>query len=295
MQPFRFSRTAEIMALFRAMESVRPTGEALFRDPFAAGFISPPLRRVVRCARVRFLGVLLRMLIDRLWPGARTSGIARTRLIDDWIAEGVANGCCQAVILGAGFDSRPWRLPALSGLPVFETDYPSTSAQKSACIAALGADPSRVVSVPLDFDRDLLADRLAAAGFDKSKVTIAVWEGVTNYLTENAVLSVLAWAGTLASGSRLVFTYIHRDVFSNPANFQGAARIMLAVSSAGEPWTFGMLPESVPGCLASFGLRIVEDVAADGYRARYFGKKARSMSGYEFYRAALALAGPADA
>ena len=39
-------------------------------------------------------------------PGARTSGAARTRLIDDWVREALAAGVEQFVILGAGFDCR---------------------------------------------------------------------------------------------------------------------------------------------------------------------------------------------
>jgi methyltransferase (TIGR00027 family) len=294
MQPGRFSRTAEFMALFRALESERPA-EALFRDAFAVGFISPSLRRLVRCSATPIVGWLLCRFIDNRWPGARTSGVARTRLIDDWVAEGVANDCRQIVVLGAGFDSRAWRLPGLSGLPVFEVDHPATAAEKSARITALGADPSRVVSVSLDFDRDRLSDHLAASGFDAKKVTTVIWEGVTNYLTEKAVFSVLAWMGTLAPGSRLAFTYIDRGVLTEPTSFKGAANVLLAVSSAGEPWTFGFMPESLPHDLARFGLRLVEDLGADDYRARYFGKKARTMRGYAFYRAALVVVANADA
>jgi methyltransferase (TIGR00027 family) len=294
-QPGRFSRTAEFMALFRALESAQPAGKALFRDPFAQGFIDPALAQLVRWSAVPIAGLLLRTFLDRFWPGARTSGVARTRLIDDWVADAIANGSRQVVVLGAGFDSRAWRLPELSGLPVFEVDHPSTAAEKSARLQALGADPSRVVSVAVDFDRDRLPERLAAAGFDYSKVTFIVWEGVTNYLTENAVLSVFAWAGTLAEESRLAFTYIHRRVLTDPTSFEGAARIMLAVSSVGEPWTFGLCPETIARSLMPFGLQLIEDLGADDYRARYFRKKAAKMHGYAFYRAALAVVRRSDA
>ena len=295
MQPGHFSRTAEFMALFRALESAQPAEKALFCDPYAAGFISPPLRRLVRWSAIPIVGWTLRTFADRLWPGARTSGVARTRLIDDWVAQGVANGCRQIVVLGAGFDSRAWRLPGLSGLSVFEVDHPATAAEKSRRIKTVGADLSRVVSVTLDFDRDRLPDHLAAAGFDERKVSTVNWEGVTNYLTEEAVFSVFAWVGRLAPGSRLAFTYIDRGVLTNPASFEGAANILLAVSSAGEPWTFGLVPESVRRRLAPFGLRLIEDLGADDYRARYFGKLASKMRGYGFYRAALVVVGDTDA
>ncbi len=276
------------MALFRALESVQPEGRRLFHDPFAAMFVSTPLRQVVRWAAMPILGPLLRRVIDRFWPGACSSGVARTRLIDDWIAASIRMGSQQVAVLGAGFDSRAWRMPVLAGLPIFEVDHAATAAEKRRRIATVACERSRVVSVALDFDRDQLPDALAAAGFDPTRHTTVVWEGVTNYLTADAVRSVLAWVGTLAAGSRLIFTYVHRGVLTDPAGFEGAAKILLAVASAGEPWTFGFAPEALPQCLEAHGLRLVEDFGADDYRARYFGANACRMRGYAFYRAALA-------
>jgi methyltransferase (TIGR00027 family) len=288
MRPGQSSRTAEFMALFRALESAQPEGRRLFHDPFASTFVSAPLQQVVRWSTMPILGPLLRQIIDRFWPGARSSGVARTRLIDDWIAASIANGSQQLVVLGAGFDSRAWRMPVLAGLPIFEVDHAATAAEKHRRIAAVAAERSRVVSVALDFDRDQLPDALAAAGFDPKQRTTVVWEGVTNYLTADAVRSVLAWVGTLAAGSNLIFTYVHRGVLADPTSFEGAAKILLAVASAGEPWTFGFVPETLSRCLRAHGLRLVEDLGADDYRARYFGANARRMRGYAFYRAVLA-------
>jgi methyltransferase (TIGR00027 family) len=198
-------------------------------------------------------------------------------------------------VLGAGFDSRAWRLPILAKLPVFELDHAATAAERRRRIAALAADRSGVISIAIDFDRGQLPEVLSAAGFDPRIVTTVVWEGVTNYLTADAVASALSWVGTLASGSTLIFTYIHRDVLADPARFEGARNILMAVASAGEPWTFGMAPEALPRCLHSRGLRLLEDLGADDYRARYFGPKAHKMRGYSFYRTALATVASTDA
>jgi len=116
-----------------------------------------------------------------------------------------------------------------------------------------------------------------------------VWEGVTNYLTADAVRSVFTWVGSLAAGSNLIFTYVHRGMLADPSSFEGAQKILLAVASAGEPWTFGFLPEALPRCLQAHGWRLVGDLGANDYRTRYFGPKARRMRGYAFYRAALAI------
>ena len=295
MRPGQFSRTAEFMALFRALESAQPEGRRLFHDPFAAMFVRAPLRHVVQWSAVPIVGPLLPQIIDRFWPGARSSGIARTRLIDDWVAASITNGSQQFVVLGAGFDSRAWRMPVLAGLPIFEADRAATAAEKHRRAALGAAERSDVVSVALDFDRDQLPDALAAAGFDPRRRATVVWEGVTNYLTVEAVRSVLAWVGNLAAGSTLIFTYVHRGVLADPTSFEGAEKILRVVASAGEPWTFGFVPETLPRCLQAHGLRLVEDLSADDYRARYFGPTAHGMRGYAFNRAALATVVGGDA
>jgi methyltransferase (TIGR00027 family) len=287
-RPGQFSRTAEFMALFRALESAQSAHRRLFHDPFATLFLSASLRRMVQCSAMPILGPALQQIIDHSWPGARSSGVARTRLIDDWIEASIANGSQQLVILGAGFDSRAWRMPVLAGLPIFELDHAATATKKRRVAAAVAAERLNIVSITLDFDRDRLPDALAAAGFDPKRCSTVVWEGVTNYLTGDTVRSVLAWVGNLAAGSTLIFTYVHRGVIADPTSFEGAERILRTVANAGEPWTFGFLPETLPRCLQAHGLRLVEDLGADDYRSRYFGPKARRMRGYAFYCAAFA-------
>jgi methyltransferase (TIGR00027 family) len=245
-QPGLSSRTAEFMALFRALESMQSERRRLFYDPFAALFLSASLRRIAQCSAMPILGPLLPQIIDHFWPGARSSGVARTRLIDDWVEASMANGSQQLVMLGAGFDSRAWRMPVLAGLPIFEVDHPATAAKKRRLVAAVAAERPDLISVTLDFDRDRLPDALAAAGFDSRRRSTVVWEGVTNYLRADAVRSVFAWVGTLAAGSTLIFTYVHRGVIADPTSFEGAERILRTVANAGEPWTFGFVPETLP-------------------------------------------------
>jgi O-methyltransferase involved in polyketide biosynthesis len=83
MRPNQASQTAEYMALFRALESAQPPSHRLFDDPYARNFLRPSLRFTADLARIPFVGDLIPWIIDRRWPGARTSGVARTKLIDD--------------------------------------------------------------------------------------------------------------------------------------------------------------------------------------------------------------------
>src|SRR5262249_59412534 len=98
------------MALFRALETAEPPDRRLFADPFAAAFLSPVGRLVSGVARFGFARRMIVQVVDRIWPGARTSAIARTRLIDDALRRAIGDGAAQIVLLGAGFDSRAYRL-----------------------------------------------------------------------------------------------------------------------------------------------------------------------------------------
>ena len=227
MQPDRFSRTAQAMALFRALESAGPASTRLLSDDLAATVLPGWMRWIVTLSRFPLLGSSIAGIVDRRWPGARTSGVARTRLIDDWVTAAVGRAARQVVVLGAGFDSRVWRLPALSSLPVFEVDHPATSREKRQRLLAAGLDPSRIVQVPIDFDCDSLAETLARSGFDVRLRAAVIWEGVTNYLTADAVDGIFRWMSGLASGSTLAFTYVHAGVLRDPRAFEGAERIRL--------------------------------------------------------------------
>jgi len=280
------------MALFRALESVGPSRARLFHDPFAISFLRPPLRAVVAASRIPVLGRLIPWLIDRRWPGARSSGVARTRLIDDDLTDAVRRGTRQVVILGAGFDCRAYRLPGLHGVRVFEVDHPQTQAAKQIwCKRRFGQPPATVAFAAVDFDRQSLAEGLTAAGFDAAAPTFFVWEGVTNYLSEPAVDSTLRFIGSTAPGSQVLFTYVHRGLIDGTGSFPGTERLTRTLRQVGERWTFGFEPGEVPAYLAARGLRLIEDIGAQEYRARYLPGGA-SITGYEFYRAALAETGP---
>jgi O-methyltransferase involved in polyketide biosynthesis len=88
MEPNTASRTAEYMAFYRAMESARPRRKRLFTDPFAIHFLRPSLRRAAVLSRIPYLAAAVAWYADRHAPGARTSAIARTRLIDDVVSQG---------------------------------------------------------------------------------------------------------------------------------------------------------------------------------------------------------------
>src|SRR5271154_2253291 len=195
------------MAFFRALESQRPPRQRLFNDPCAACFLSPRFRRALRIASIPVLSRAIPWLADIIIPGARSSGIARTRWIDDALVAALAKGVRQVVILGAGFDCRAFRIPELRAARIFEVDHPQTFATKRAQLAEfIEREPANVTFVQIDFNCQSLEEVLRQAGFDTSQRSIFLWEGVTNYPTAEAVTSVLRFVASCAAGTELIFT-----------------------------------------------------------------------------------------
>jgi methyltransferase (TIGR00027 family) len=285
------SRTAEYMALFRALESCRrPASARLFVDPYAARLLRWPLSAAARLAALPLLGGAVARLVDRRAPGARSSAVARTRLIDDAIEAALRGAIRQLVLLGAGFDCRAHRLP-LGGTRVFEIDHPATLAAKRARLAALGSGGTAVSYVAADFNRASITDVLASAGIDRTAPALFLWEGVTNYLTAAAVDATLRAIAATAPGSRLLFTYVDRAALDGSGGYDDAADRQRLVTALGEPWTFGLDPAEVRAYLAARGLTLLDDQSACTYRARYWGADGPHQRGYAFYHVVQAAVG----
>jgi len=275
------SKTAEYVAMYRALETSERRRAPLFRDPLAAAFLTGVPKLALVLARIRGLRGALEWYSDQRAPGARTSAIGRTRFIDDVVQREVGRGTAQIVVLGAGYDCRAHRLPELGAATVFEVDRADTQAVKRRRIADAGkgagkgarATGAEVRYVPVDFTVDDVTERLTAAGFRADRPTLFLWEGVTNYLDEAAVAGVLTMVGKALAGSAIVFTYIHRGVIDGSVRFPGGDKLVASVRALGEPWRFGLALE--------------EDLGADDYRRRYLGDDAR-LRGYAFYRIAVA-------
>jgi methyltransferase (TIGR00027 family) len=283
------------MALFRAIESSRPADQRLFEDRFAPLFLRPVLRFLSAINRWVVLGPVVPWYINSRWPGAMSAGIARTRYIDDLLLRSLAEGVDQIVILGSGFDCRAYRIPGIERTRVFEVDEPNTlDAKRRRLQSVYSILPPHVTFIATDFNQRQLEAAMVQGGYNSTRRTFFIWEGVTNYLTEPAVDSTLRWFGTAAPGSRVVFTYVHRLVLEKPEMFIGADKVCRDLKRTGEPWTFGLAPEEVPTFLAERGLVLVDDCGANDFRSLYFDQTRRQSSGYEFYRIAQAVVAPAS-
>lgn len=279
------SRTAQYMALFRALETTRPKDQRLFTDPFATWFLDGGLRTGVWLCRIPGWRAIAESIIRRKIPGALSSGIARTKYIDDLLQRAVRDGAQQVFILGAGFDTRGLRLPFLEQVKVVEIDHPNTAAYKLAKLRAHKI-PARVFYYQIDFNKQSLDQLGALNNFDFTLPTAIIWEGVTNYLNKEAIDSTFAFLRRFAPGSAVIFTYVHQQILDDPAAFYGGEKLLQDVAGLEEQWTFGFDPAALPAYLESFDFKLEEDLGAAEYRERYLPE--RGEQGYEFYRVAYA-------
>ena len=211
-------------------------------------------------------------------------------MIDDAVQRALARGLDQLVLLGAGYDSRAYRLPGVRELRVFEVDHPATQTIKRRVIAALfGELPTHVRFVPIDFDREELGVAMTAAGLAGGLRTYTVWEGVLAYLTPEAVDATLRWASTISGpGSELAFTYVHRGLLDGTHRFPHARPWVKSVRAAGEPFVFGLDPRTLDTFLAQRGWRLLEDLSTTEALAQHARDVRRVPSFYRIARAEAA-------
>jgi methyltransferase (TIGR00027 family) len=232
-----------------------------------------------------------RMLIaatEKKLRGGWASFLCRKRYIDDQLVNTVAKGIDAVVILGAGSDTRAYRMPELVGIPIGEVDLPTNIARKAAALRrGFGRVPPGVTLLPVDFETDNLAELLDHEGFNAGARTVYVWEAVTQYLTEPAVRQTMDYLGGAATGSGLVFTFVRKD-FLDGQPMYGAEPAYQDFVVKQRLWKFGVYPEEVEGFLAEFGWRECEQVGPDEYADRNLEPAGRTLTASEIERAVYA-------
>lgn len=194
------------VAYARGAASARPmTAPALHDEAVASSLLPAALRPLVprgrvgqTVARVAMLG-----LVDHI--ALRTAAIDAT--LEEWLGRHPSG---QLVILGAGLDTRAYRLPALASTRVFEVDHPASQATKLAGTRTLSPVCRQLEHVAADFVKDDLDVRLAERGHDRTIPTAWILEGLTMYLPETVTRDLLSVAARRsAGGSMVAMTYIH--------------------------------------------------------------------------------------
>ncbi len=278
METGKASYSAIVVASMRALEALRPPEERVCYDPFARSFLGDGTRTL---GRNGIINRLIHWYLEYRAPGMQAGIAARTRYIDDLVLQEVANGITQLVILGAGYDSRALRLEPLKNIRVFEVDFPDTQAHKLSKLAELKVlSTEHITHVPIDFNTQNLGDVLNTAGYAMDKKTLFIWEGVTMYLSADAVDENLAFIATNnALGSSVYFDYFMKSVMDGTCLLPEsvALRKMSSFNSDGvERFTYTIDEKTIPQFLAQRGFRLVEEMRGETLHQRYFlGKNAK--------------------
>ncbi len=139
--------------------------------------------------------------------------------------------------------------------------------------------PSTLTFAPVDFEREALADGLAAAGFDAAQQTFFTWLGVVPYLTEQAVFSTLGFIARLPGRAHVVFDYSNPPALDRGEDEFAAGRQQLAarVASLGEAFQSRFETTALHDKLAALGFGEVEDLGPAAIRERYFANRGGSV------------------
>src|ERR671917_230893 len=264
------STTAEGMALVRAIEASRPPDKRICYDPIARALVNPILVFLSKL-------VIDSGIYDRFFaPGVRAIEFitVREQYIDDFLKACLSEELDQVVILGAGFDTRAYRIAGIEQTRVFEVDHPATQEVKLQRLKKVTDPlPDHVTFIPVDFNTHTLAERLLASSYDEQGKTLFIWQGVTMYLTPEGIDSTLAFI-TIHSGpgSAVVFDYFYNETLRD-MKMETARRITRAI---GEGLIFGIDEGQIEPFLTRRGFRDVRNADAEELTRLYFtGPNAR--------------------
>ncbi|MER5598718.1 class I SAM-dependent methyltransferase [Streptomyces sp. NPDC002265] len=266
------SRTAVLVCQGRAAADGRAS-VGRFADPLAIRLLRDAERVPVAEVRANTApqGWQARVAFESVRACAEVV-VPRTVAIDEALRDRVTS---QLVILGAGLDTRAWRLPGLAQTDVWEVDHPASQQDKRDRLAEAvsvphSTDESDRITVelpvtarcvrftPVDFAVDDLGAALDAAGHDPSKPTTWLWEGVVPYLARSEVhATVAALAARTAPGSALVVNY--QAPSARAAVGRLLTRVLGSSVTSGEPWRSLWTPQQMAALLADNGLRVVSD------------------------------------
>lgn len=264
------SQTAWAVAAHRAAHQVLEKGR-IFADPLALRILGEDADAAVREAEEH-----------PSRRGMRIFVAARSRFAEDAIAAAVQGGVSQMVVLGAGLDTFAYRTALRDRLRIFEVDYSATQVWKRRCLSNAGIPiPASLTFAPIDFEKQTLAEGLAAAGFDRAQQTFFSWLGVVPYLTESAFTTTVEYIATMAPGSGVVFDYAAPRSTLTPGEQRALDALAARVARAGEPFQLFFEPAELAQRLHAMGFGHLEDLGVQEINSRYFadGAEGRGLRG----------------
>jgi methyltransferase (TIGR00027 family) len=268
------SQMAEGIAMQRFGESKKPEDERICYDPYAIHFIRPEIiefgMKHPEEAKAKIEQT------ENLFPGLSISIMARVRYFDDFIIKSIEEGLEQLVILGAGYDTRAYRIEELKeNIKVFEVDHPNTQSFKIEKIKEIfGYTPDNVVYVPVDFETETLSQKLFDNGYSSLKKTLFIMEGLVMYIPPKSVAETLSFiVENSGKGSAVLFDYYPESVVDGTCKLEIGTNIKNHLIQIGEPLQFGIKEDEIEDFLTQFGFSNIKNVTSEDYKKAYFHGK----------------------
>ena len=286
---FRKDGTAQGVAKQRLIESLAKPDKRIIYDPYADKF-------VLGAGIIKLMGHKLSVwLTKKFAPGFHEHLISRTRFIDELIEKSTADKVEQYVILGAGYDSRAHRLKLPSTIKIFEVDQPEVQERKRSKLPDEVPNAENVTYVSIDFNHQSLKEQLLKAGFDKSKPTIFTLEGVSQYISKEAVSSTLNELATLTqnSGATLFMSYVNRLLSEDPKACFGkgyvkaekkALIIQKLAAKSGEPWISLYSADEIEDLLSQNRFSLTDNKTLADLNSEYFTPMGRTIPENQIFK-----------
>lgn len=281
--------TAQGVAKQRMIETLAQPEKRIINDPFAERF-------VLGASIIKLMGHKVSVwLTQKFSPGFHEHLISRTRFIDELIETCTNQGVEQYVILGAGYDLRAHRLTLPSTLKIFEVDQEGVQRKKRSKLPDNLPNAANVTYVSVDFNHKTLTQQLLHAGFDQSKATVFTLEGVSQYITKEAMSSTLAEIANLMGQARLIFfmSYANQLINDDPKSCFGkgypnpkkkAKTILKLAAKVGEPWISFYSTKEIESMFSQNGFSLVEDKTLADLNSKYFTPVGRTLPEHHIFK-----------
>ena len=279
---FRKDGTAQGVAKQRLIESLAKPDRRIIYDPYAKNF-------VLGANIIKLMGHRLSVWLgNKIIPGMHEHLISRTRYIDDLIEKSTFANIEQYVILGAGYDSRAHRLKLPSKLKIFEVDQSEVQELKRLRLPYNIPNRENITYVDIDFNHQSLKEELINVGFDQNKSTIFTLEGVSQYISREALDATLKEVADLNpnSNSKIFISYVNKLLkedskacfgkgYSKPE--KAVSFITNSAAKMGEPWISFYSAEEVESILYRNDFTLIENKTLADLNSKYFTPVGRTI------------------
>jgi len=275
---YRFENTAEGVTTIRAAAALSEDEKVRNPDYLAIEFLDP---KDINYPHDIEHAQRFEQQIEQFMPKCFQYINVRTMHMDALLLDALGGSLSQYVLLGAGFDSRPYRFKdKLKDVSVFELDLPKQQNPKKAKLKKIfGSLPDHVKFVSIDFISQNLEKVLALSGYDKNAKTYFSLEGVSPYMTEGAVNKTLAFIHDYsAEGSSIAFDYTISSIIEGRCD-EDALKTTQYLAESGQPWKFGIDDGLLSEFLRGRGFKVISNYGARELEGTYLIKSDGNLLG----------------